>query len=123
VLNLRAADADAAREGVAVRQAGMNYFNIASDALRPRDANVQRCLEVISNPDNQPVFVHCHHGADRTGYVVGAYRMRQQQWGWRDAVAEFERFNSHWWLNRPAYVYLKSIHRSPRAAQPATRGS
>jgi len=41
---------------------------------------------------NLPVFVHCQHGADRTGCMIGLYRVKVQSWkfeqawlgGWRD---------------------------------------
>lgn len=35
-------------------------------------ATLRRVIEVMANPDNYPIYFHCHAGADRTG-TVGAY--------------------------------------------------
>ena len=40
--------------------------------LGPEYDLVKQALQVIQNPDNHPVFVHCHHYADRTGTVIAA---------------------------------------------------
>jgi protein tyrosine phosphatase (PTP) superfamily phosphohydrolase (DUF442 family) len=39
-----------------------------------------------------PVLVHCHHGEDRTGIMVAAYRVVLQDWPVGKAVAEMRRF-------------------------------
>jgi protein tyrosine/serine phosphatase len=36
------------------------------------------------------VFVHCTHGADRTGTVMALWRMVEQNWSAADAIAELE---------------------------------
>jgi len=38
----------------------------------PTRADVQRFLDIASNPDNQPVLVHCAQGVRRTGMMVAA---------------------------------------------------
>ena len=43
----------------------------------PTQSDVQRFLDVVSNPDNQPVLVHCAQGVRRTGMMVAAYQMKQ----------------------------------------------
>jgi protein tyrosine/serine phosphatase len=39
-----------------------------------------------------PVCVHCEHGRDRTGFVVGAYRILIQRWSIDDALAEMKAY-------------------------------
>lgn len=49
---------------------------------------IQEFLDIVSDPANQPVLVHCRYGADRTGAMVAAYRVRIQGWSNADAVKE-----------------------------------
>jgi hypothetical protein len=52
------------------------------------DTEVAAFLSVVSEPDRTPVFVHCKFGADRTGAMVGAYRIVIQGWSREQAVEE-----------------------------------
>jgi protein tyrosine/serine phosphatase len=53
----------------------------------PTDAQVARVLELIENGP-APVFVHCEHGADRTGTIVACYRMKTDGWSAERALVE-----------------------------------
>jgi hypothetical protein len=67
-------------------------------------------LALISNPALQPVYVHCKQGRDRSGLIVGIFRVRHQGWtpstayremerlGFRDEIAGLRRC---FWLNCP----------------------
>ena len=46
-----------------------------------------RLLALIASSP-APVFVHCKHGADRTGVIVACYRMRQDGWSTARAMDE-----------------------------------
>ncbi len=48
---------------------------------------VERASQAIIDPINWPVYVHCDHGRDRTGFLIGLYRERVQGWTF-DAVSE-----------------------------------
>jgi protein tyrosine/serine phosphatase len=93
ILNLRAADERARAEEQEARAAGLRYFNIAMEGLdRPTDAQVEQALKIINDPANQPVFVHCKHGADRTGTVIAIYRMTHDGWTTEEALREAKRY-------------------------------
>lgn len=49
-------------------------------------------LEVMSDPANHPVFVHCEAGSARVGAAVAAYRIAVQGWSLQDALAEAKRY-------------------------------
>ncbi|NUP08121.1 MAG: protein-tyrosine-phosphatase [Polyangiaceae bacterium] len=74
---------------------GLQYRRISAKAWHPEDEDVARVLKIVEDPKNQPVFVHCEHGADRTGTVVAAYRMVEQGWTNEEAAAELQAFGYH----------------------------
>jgi protein tyrosine/serine phosphatase len=53
---------------------------------------VEKVVALMADPANQPVFVHCRQGRDRTGIVVAAYRMKEQRWPLAHAEAEMQDF-------------------------------
>ena len=92
VINLRARHG----EGETVEAAGMRYVEIPMSFLtKAEPAAVRKALSVMTDPANQPVFVHCSVGTDRTGVVVAVYRMEVDGWSKAEAVAEMEAFGFH----------------------------
>ena len=92
VVNLRSGsdDADDARPA---RKAGLNYVSIPCQAASIGDDQVIPFLRVVTDPANQPVFVHCRRGADRTGLAVAAYRVVVMGWTADAAAAELPVFH------------------------------
>ncbi|MEO6173064.1 MAG: tyrosine-protein phosphatase, partial [Arenimonas sp.] len=54
------------------------------------DRDVLAVLKIITNPNNQPILVHCTHGADRTGLMMASYRMVVQGWTKDAAIKEMK---------------------------------
>jgi len=67
---------------------GLNYFNIPISASDPQKTDFQKFLDIAIDPQMQPVFVHCQHGADRTGTAVALYRIKVQGWDREEAIRE-----------------------------------
>jgi len=83
-------------ERKAVEAAGMRYIEIPIKLWKNVDpAAVQKALSVMTDPMNQPVFVNCSRGVDRTGMVVAVYRMEVDGWSEAEAEAEMEAFGFH----------------------------
>lgn len=98
VVNLRDDDERARQEEAEVKAAGMRYFNTPLDGLgRPSEEKVERILAIISAPENQPVFVHCKRGSDRTGTVIAVYRIAHDGWTSEQAKAEAKRYGLGFW--------------------------
>jgi protein tyrosine/serine phosphatase len=92
VVNLRTRHGE--RE--AVEAAGMRYVEIPMSFLKKVDpAAVRKALSVMTDPANQPVFLHCSRGVDRTGVVTAIYRIKVDGWSEADAEAEMEAFGFH----------------------------
>lgn len=71
------------------RAAGFNLLNIKTlDNGTPTVAEMNRFVEFVSRPENQPAYVHCEAGIGRTGIAVACYRIAAQGWSADDAVAE-----------------------------------
>jgi uncharacterized protein (TIGR01244 family) len=106
VVNLRDDDERARAEETEARAAGLRYFNIPLDGFgRPSDEKVERVLAVINAPENQPVFVHCKRGADRTGTVIACYRISHDGWTSEQAKAEAKRYGlSIWEVGMKDYI-------------------
>jgi tyrosine-protein phosphatase SIW14 len=98
VINLRDDDERAIDEEREAKSLGMKFFNLPlSLGGRPSREQIARALALIDAPENQPVFVHCHKGADRTGVVVAAYRITHDHWTGDEAQREADRYGMGWW--------------------------
>jgi tyrosine-protein phosphatase SIW14 len=40
----------------------------------PSEQDVKTVLDYMNDPANHPILIHCAHGQDRTGLLVGMYR-------------------------------------------------
>jgi tyrosine-protein phosphatase SIW14 len=89
VINLRETGARSQQEEKLVTAAGMRYINVPMTGLTPpTDAEIHKILAVLEDRDTGPVFVHCKRGADRTGAVIGAYRVDYDGWANDQALNE-----------------------------------
>jgi len=91
VVNLRHDDVERER----VRAAGMEYVEIPMKcgpfgAPTPSDTQARAFLAAASDTARRPVFVHCHHGRDRTGVMVALYRVARNGWTAERAIAEMK---------------------------------
>ena len=81
VVNLRNEDVLVAQEADIVRGLGMNYVSIPLNVFeRPSSQAIEKFLAVVTNSKNQPIYVHCQYGEDRTGAMCAIYRMRVEGW-------------------------------------------
>ena len=102
VINLRTRHGE--RE--AVEAAGMRYVEIPMSFWKDVDpAVVRMALSVMTDPVNQPVFVHCSRGKDRMEVVAAVYRMEVDGWSEAEAEAEMEAFGFHeFWSQYKEFV-------------------
>lgn len=126
VINLRAADARASAEGRDARAAGLLYFNIPMEGLsRPKHEQIERALAIINDASNQPVFVHCKRGADRTGTLIAIYRIMKDGWSSDDALREAKRHGMSW-VEFGMRDYVRDYDRDnggDRAGRPRSRSN
>ncbi len=65
--------------------------------FQPKVETVDGVLAIINNSKNQPVFVHCSYGKDRTGTIVACHRIRYDNYSAQQAIQEAMRNSMGWW--------------------------
>jgi protein tyrosine phosphatase (PTP) superfamily phosphohydrolase (DUF442 family) len=92
---------------------------IPAEAWEVDGDEVVEFLKVTTDPARVPVFVHCQHGADRTGTMVAAYRIVVQGWDKEEAIREMTEggFNFHrLFINLPRYLRGMDVAKIRREA-------
>ncbi len=98
IIDLRGADEKAKKEESWAQNAGLKFINKPLDNWRgPKNAKIEDIIAEINKPENQPVFVHCQRGADRTGTVIAVYRITHDNWTAQQANTEAKKFGFGWW--------------------------
>jgi len=83
----------------AYEQAGVERVQIScSDIMPPTKDNTIRVIRSLRfcQTVEAPVFFHCLHGRDRTGWMVAAYRIIAQGWTEERALEEYLNHGLHW---------------------------
>jgi tyrosine-protein phosphatase SIW14 len=75
------------REQNMVRGLGLRYIRIPLGFGAPDDNAVESFL-ALAHDAKEPMFIHCKQGEDRTGMLVGVYRMVVQSWNFNRVYAE-----------------------------------
>lgn len=90
ILNLRTSPDVIESENNLATELGLRVVNVPMDATQFQDIEtIQKALDVLTDPDQLPVLVHCHAGKDRTGMVIAAYRRLFQHWSEEEAHQEW----------------------------------
>lgn len=81
---------------------GMGLIDLSLNGILPpsRDT-VEFAIEVLGNKTLAPIFLHCRHGRERTGFVIAAYRMLIDKWPFDRAYKEWLQLGCKWpqkWL-------------------------
>ena len=117
VVNLRGEDDRSRAEAKEAASLGLKYYGISLPGFsKPTDEEVQRVLDIINATENQPVFVHCHHGKDRTGTIIACYRISHDGWSANQAKNEAQQYGLSWLeVGMQHYIdhfYLRTHRRS-----------
>lgn len=96
VISLREDQPALLKEREIVTALGMNYYAIPMRPFAvPEEESIDFFLDIVCDPENQPCFVHCLHGMDRTGLVSAIYRMQEYNWSFDEAYDELLKMGFH----------------------------
>lgn len=98
IINLRGEDKNSLREKEWAQKAGIKFIAVdLKNWLKPKTEYIEQIIKYIDAAENQPVFVHCRRGADRTGTVVAVYRISHDNYTAKQAIDEAKKFDFGWW--------------------------
>jgi protein tyrosine/serine phosphatase len=104
IIDLRGGD-KRVQEKEWAKSLGLEYINLPMSSEPPTKAQVQTFMKKVrqarANPENGSVLVHCAHGSDRTGCLVGIWRVTEDGWTYGDAYKEMR----HYWFT-PKFTKL-----------------
>lgn len=81
----------AAHEKQLVERMGMKFVHIPMSWITPpKKEQIDTWLKTVNDPGLRPAFVHCQHGRDRTGTLVGIYRIQHDRWAFSKAYGEMK---------------------------------
>ncbi len=119
IINLRGEDEFGRAEQKEAEALGLRYYSIPMGGLsRPSDEEVERVLKLINAPENGKIFVHCKHGADRTGTVIACYRISQENYSAEQAQAEAKKYGMSW-VQFGMKGYISDYYKKRQVARPA----
>jgi protein tyrosine phosphatase (PTP) superfamily phosphohydrolase (DUF442 family) len=96
VVDLRNTGDKETSEQRAVESLGMRHVSIPTSAFfGPTDNQVATFLQLLHDNPDKKVFVHCYFGDDRTGVMIGTYRIAEDHWTADQAYNEMRTFHFH----------------------------
>jgi tyrosine-protein phosphatase SIW14 len=75
-----------------VERLGMQYVSMFWECSFPQDHTFAKFLQLLRDNPGKKVFVYCHYGDDRTGMMIAAYRIAEQNWSAHEAKEEMKAF-------------------------------
>lgn len=98
IIDLEANNDPEYNEAVLAGAAGLTLHSMPLPGLEiltmpPADQMAAIAL-IVNDLSQRPLYVSCRHGSDRTGAVIGQYRVEQCDWTADEAIAEMRRFHN-----------------------------
>jgi protein tyrosine phosphatase (PTP) superfamily phosphohydrolase (DUF442 family) len=81
-------------EAAIAKGLGMQYVSMPMSSAAPTQKQVDRFLQIVeaAKKDDAPVYVHCAHGSDRTGCLVGIWRVTHDGYDYDRAYKEMRKY-------------------------------
>ena len=114
IIDLRASKLEVEPEAATVKRMGFTTINLPMTSQAPTKQEIDTFIATVENAEktNSPVFVHCAHGADRTGCMIGIWRVTHDGWTYDKAYEEMRKYNF-----KPKYSLLSNTVKAYATAQ------
>ena len=109
-------------EGNVVESSGMKFFRIGmTTSVAPTSGQIAQFLQIVNDPANQPVYVHCAGGRHRTGVMTAVYRITEDQWTPDQAFKEMKTYKFGADFLHPEFKsFVYAFHPQPSAPTTTT---
>lgn len=88
-------DAEALKLGMTVVDASGPPSDLGNVLGAPEPERIRLAIHTLQNETLWPIYVHCLHGQDRTGLIVGLFRVLHEHKSKAAAYAEMRRLGFH----------------------------
>ena len=89
IINLKTTRQEIEQEAALAKSFGMTMISRPTGTFfGATDEEVDEIQSLLQDPKLQPLLIHCRHGKDRTGLMIGIYRVETQGWGPQEAYSE-----------------------------------
>jgi len=108
IISFRTGKKDVEKERKISEELGLKFFHIPwKGRNKVKERHVREFLSIVSDAANLPAFVHCKRGAERTGVMVGCYRIKHYNWSADEAHKEMKqfKFRTFWFRHLKKYVF------------------
>ena len=122
IINLRAYHSD--KDELAKAGSDLKPSRFHMKAWHSEDEDIIRFLKIMADTNQLPAFVHCQHGADRTGLACAMYRITVCGWTKQEAIDEMTQgdFGFHRiWKNLVTYLKRVDVDKIKRRAGMVTQ--
>ncbi|HEY9715651.1 MAG TPA: dual specificity protein phosphatase family protein [Chroococcales cyanobacterium] len=95
LIDLRGTGKVTKEESAEAKELGMKYINLPMDSHAPTKQQVDTFLKTVEEAKagkSGPVYVHCQHGSDRTGCLVGVWRVTHDDWDYDKTYTEMRKY-------------------------------
>lgn len=120
IVSLRVPPRVIAWESAAAKALDMDFISLPLSNYEEPSANeVKAFLDLVTDPQRQPVFVHCRQGQLRTGALMASYRVLEEGWRADEAYAEAKQlgFDDRYPWYRPLKRFITQLDQASAPPQ------
>jgi protein tyrosine/serine phosphatase len=89
---------------------GIKFFRIPIGGFStPTNSELAQFFQILRDPPDQTIFVHCEFGKDRTGVMIAAYRIAFQKWSANHALKEMNSFGFNYLWHPSMIAYVRNL--------------
>jgi protein tyrosine/serine phosphatase len=94
IIDLRAINKKSKTEKAEATRLGIHYAQLPMSSKAPTKQQVEMFFDLVDHAKKtgECVYVHCQHGSDRTGAMVGIWRVTRDGWTYDRAYKEMRNY-------------------------------